>query len=218
MSDFSLPTSQQISEFHERGCLLLRGFYDLDLDVKPIQTSIHDIIGQVMKRHGLSDTRHIGSYTEFDDGYLDLIARNRAWGGEVYDAVKQIPAFGRLVSSPKNERLFRVLRPHSVPGLAAGGYGIRIDNPREERFRAPWHQEYPAQLRSLDGIVFWTPLVPIDTELGPVEGPGSSQSAVPVYTRPSPDRGACAPRKGERYTQQISRIAPLTALARCCYL
>src|SRR5439155_20329894 len=161
-------------------------------EIKPIQTEIHRIIGEVMKRHGVADRRRVFSHSEFDDGYLNLIALNRAWGGEVYDAVKQIPAFVRLVGSAKNERLFRALRPHSVPGVAAGGYGIRIDNPREERYGAPWHQEYPAQLRSIDGIVFWTPLVPITTELGPVAiCPGSHrEGAVPVHSRDPkhPDR------------------------------
>lgn len=78
--------------------------------------------------------------------YPRLIAKNHSWGGEVYDAVKQIPAFMRLVSNAANDEVFSVLRPGSVPGLAAGGYGIRIDNPGEEKFRAQWHQEFSSQL------------------------------------------------------------------------
>jgi ectoine hydroxylase-related dioxygenase (phytanoyl-CoA dioxygenase family) len=108
-----------------------------------------------------------------------------SWGGEIYDAVKQIPAFVRLVAHPAHEALMRALRENSVPGLAAGGYGIRIDNPHEDRFRAQWHQEYPAQLRSLDGLVFWSPLVPVTEALGPVQFcPGSHRMGpLPVYTK-----------------------------------
>src|SRR5690606_8599651 len=73
-------------------------------------------------------------------GYLALARANRAWGAEVYDAIKQIPAFMRLVSDVRNDEVFRALRPGSEPGLAAGGYGIRIDSPGEDKFRAPWHQ------------------------------------------------------------------------------
>jgi len=116
-------------------------------------------------------------------GYLALIAANRSWGGEVYDAVKQIPAFMALASSRRNVELFEKLRLGSVAGVAAGGFGIRIDNPNDEGFRALWHQEFPAQLRSIDGLVYWSDLLPITVDMGPVEiAEGSHiQGPVPVY-------------------------------------
>jgi hypothetical protein len=58
-----------------------------------------------------------------------MIALNRSFGSEVYDAIKQIPAFIRLLADDTHEDLFRQLRPGSFPAIAAGGYGIRIDNP-----------------------------------------------------------------------------------------
>lgn len=165
----ALPLSDDDRRRFERdGVLVLPGFYDAERDVEPVQRGIHAVIGEVMRRHGVPDTRAPWSPVTFDDGYLGLIAADRRWGGEVYDAVKQIPAFVRLVGHPDNEALMRALRPGCVPGLAAGGHGIRIDNPDEDRYRAHWHQEYPAQLRSLDGVVFWSPLLAITPELGPV--------------------------------------------------
>jgi hypothetical protein len=165
----ALPLSDDDRRRFERdGVLVLPGFYDAERDVEPVQRGIHAVIGEVMRRHGVPDTRAPWSPATFDDGYLGLIAADRRWGGEVYDAVKQIPAFVRLVGHPDNEALVRALRPGCVPGLAAGGHGIRIDNPDEDRYRAHWHQEYPAQLRSLDGVVFWSPLLAITPELGPV--------------------------------------------------
>jgi hypothetical protein len=161
-------TAAQIDEFRETGLLVLRDFYSPQLDIYPIQASIYEVIGQVMMRHGLADRREAFRGDNFDAGYADLLASDRTWAGEVYDAVKQIPAFVRLVAHPTNEALLRQLRPGSVPGLAAGGSGIRIDNPHEDRFRTHWHQEYPSQLRSLDGLVMWSPLVPITAAIGPV--------------------------------------------------
>lgn len=161
-------TPEQLDEFHRDGFVALRGFYDLERDIQPVQEGIHRLIGVVAERHGVTLTRPLFSPEAFDAGLLDLIAVNRAYGGEVYDAVKQIPAFVRLVADDRHEELMRALRPGSLPGIAAGGYGIRIDNPSEDKFRANWHQEYPAQLRSLDGIVLWSPLVPIIDALGPV--------------------------------------------------
>ena len=73
-----------------------------------------------------------------------------------------------------------------------------MDHPNEDKFRAFWHQEYPAQLRSINGIVFWSPLVDMSPEIGPVsflpkshlEGPlkvfqdfgSQGQSRVGAYT------------------------------------
>lgn len=184
MSDPELLTDSKIETFRAEGVLVLPGFYDLERWIRPVQYGIHQIIGQVMRRHGIDDKRPAFAADNFDAGFQDLIARNRSWGGEVYDAVKQIPAFIRLLAHSSNEQLMRILRPGCVPGVAAGGYGIRIDNPNEDRFRALWHQEYPAQLRSLNGIVFWSPLVPVALELGPVRFcPGShAEGPLPVVT------------------------------------
>lgn len=165
----SLLTTTQRATFADEGVLVLAGFYDLARDIQPVQRGIHDIVGQVMARHDLPDDRPAFVPDRFDSGYLDLIRRDRTLGAEIYDAVKQLPAFVRLVAHPDHERLMRELRPACVPGVAGGGSGIRIDNPGEDHFRALWHQEYPAQLRSLDGVVFWAPLVAVTPELGPVQ-------------------------------------------------
>jgi Phytanoyl-CoA dioxygenase (PhyH) len=157
----------QIDQFARDGYLILKEFYDLE-EVAQVCEGIYAVIGQVMRRHDLVDRRPKFSVDAFDAGYIDLIRGDRRLGSEVYDAVKYIPAFWRIVAHPVHAALITQLRPNSVPALAAAGCGIRIDNPAEDKFRALWHQEYPAQLRSLDGLVFWSPLVPITESLGPV--------------------------------------------------
>jgi len=181
----TLLDDAQRERFRQDGLLVLPGFYDPQRDVLSIQRGIHGIIGKLITREGLPIAHSVFSAETFDAGYQPLIAHDRRLGGEVYDAVKQIPAFMRLVADERNERLVHELRGTDLPGLAAGGYGIRIDNPSEERFRADWHQEYPAQLRSLDGVVFWSPLVPVDHDLGPVRFcPGSHRDGpVRVHLR-----------------------------------
>ncbi|MFC4861476.1 phytanoyl-CoA dioxygenase family protein [Pseudomonas sp. JS3066] len=165
-----LLSPAQCEAFQRDGLLIVPGFYDLERDILPIQRGIYDIIGLVIDKYRLPISRLPFSAETFDSGYQALIAANRAYGGEVYDAVKQIPAFVRLVAHPLHDCLFRELRgEQALPGVAAGGYGIRIDNPGEERFRANWHQEYPAQLRSLDGLVYWSPLLEVSEALGPVQ-------------------------------------------------
>ncbi len=161
--------SQQLDNFNEQGFLFIKSFYDLETEIYPIQHAIHKIIHLLIKKYALPIEQPEFTPDTFDAGYQDIISYDRKIGGEIYDAVKQIPAFIRLVASEKHEFLVSQLRETSLSGVAAMGYGIRIDNPREEKFMAPWHQEYLGQLRSLDGLTFWSPLVPIWPNLGPVE-------------------------------------------------
>ena len=216
MTEKKTLTPSQITEFQKSGFLVLEKFYHLDNNILPIQRGIYDIIGQIMARHGVNDQRKPFDPQFFDDGYLELISTDRSWGGEVYDAVKQIPSYLRLLSHPVHEALFIELRGKAIPGIAAGGYGIRIDNPREDKFRALWHQEYPAQLRSLDGLVFWSPLVAISENMGPVRlCPRSHrEGALPVEIA-----GADSGRTGayalqlheeEKSLEKYAEIAPLT--------
>jgi hypothetical protein len=137
--------------------------------VEPVQRGIHSLIGLLIEQHDQGIEHPPFSAEIFDAGYQELIAHDRALGGVVYDAVKQIPAFIRLVASARHEAVVCQLRGTDLAGVAGGGFGIRIDNPGEEKFRAGWHQDYPAQIRSLDGLVFWSSLVPMTLELGPVE-------------------------------------------------
>ena len=207
----------QRATFAEAGVLVLPGFFELARHIEPVQIGIHAVIGQVMARHGIADTRQARIPSEFDEGYLALIRRDRTLGAEIYDAVKQIPAFVRLVGHPAHEQLMRELRPGCIPGVAGGGSGIRIDNPGEDHFRALWHQEYPAQLRSVDGLVFWAPLVPVTPELGPVQFcPGSHLAgALPVHADQTSDpkrKGAYALslKDEEAVLSRYDRAEPLT--------
>lgn len=202
-------------QFSSDGYALTKAFYDYESEIRPIQVAIGDIIALVARKCGISAP--VATPEEaMTLGYPAVIAVDRKLGGEIYDAVKQIPEFIQLVAAPKNIALFKVLRPNSKPGIAAGGYGVRIDNPGEEKFRAPWHQEFPAQLRSLDGIVFWSPLLPVQRETGPVElCPGShKEGPIPVYEDDEGigKAGAYALRLDheDELLKKYSRIAPLT--------
>jgi hypothetical protein len=159
--------SLETAQFARDGYTIIRGFYDRETQIEPIREGIRRIVEALCRKYQVNAPT-LTADDAMGPGYRALIAKNRAWGAEVYDAVKQIPAFMRLVTDARNDELFSRLRPRSNPGLAAGGYGIRIDNPAEDKFRAPWHQEFPAQLRSADGVVFWSPLVSVAPELGPV--------------------------------------------------
>ncbi|MBX3509096.1 MAG: phytanoyl-CoA dioxygenase family protein [Parvibaculum sp.] len=205
-------SADAMHSFENDGFVLLPGFYDFESEIAPIQEGIRQIVELSARRHGLTvdcDTP-LAAMTR---GYMTLISTDRSIGSEIYDAVKQIPAFMRLVMDRRNEAVFKKLRAGSIPGIAAGGYGIRIDNPREHTFRAPWHQEFPAQLRSLDGIVFWSPLLAVQPEMGPVEIAGGShkEGIVPVFNE-SGD-GARQGAYGLRLDEEERRLAPYVRCA-----
>jgi hypothetical protein len=185
----TLLSAAQIAEFEKNGLLIFRRFYDVERDIRPIQRGVHKIIGLVIAKHGLKIVQSDFSEESFDSGYQELIKADRRYGGEVYDAVKQIPAFMRLVTDPRHEQLLCELRRTDTAGIAAAGYGIRIDNPGEERYRATWHQEYLGQLRSLDGLGFWTSLHHVDATLGAVEFClGSHKSGLLKVRESNPDQ------------------------------
>lgn len=201
-------TDEQVADFERDGVLHVPGFYDARRQIEPIQRAIHRVIGLLIARHGLPVDQAPFTPETFDSGYAQLIARDRAIGGEVYDAVKQIPAFVRLVACEAHAAVLRQLRRTELAGLAAGGYGIRIDNPGEERFRANWHQDYHAQLQSLDGLVFWSPLLSITPDLGPVEVCVGSHTLGPVRVHTVDPRNA---EKTGAYALTLENESELTA-------
>ena len=210
-----LLTEQQVEDFRRDGVLVLRSFYDRDAEIEPIQRCIHHLIGLLLTKYGLSIRQSAFSADAFDDGYQALIAHDRQIGGEIYDAIKNIPAFVRLAASGKHDELLAQLFGTEMPGIAHGGYGIRIDNPNEERYRAGWHQDYPAQLRSPEGLVFWSPLAAVTAEMGPVTFClGSHRDGmVPVHMKDprNPDKtGAYALRlqNEEQLVAKYSQVAP----------
>ncbi len=154
-------------ELNEKGFCKIPKFFSYEEEVKPIKLAINQITSLLAEKYLGRRSHHSGDEAFVGD-YLELIALKRSIGGVVYDAVKQIPEFANLVSSKKCVNLFKALRNTEIAGVCRGGDGIRIDNPNEDKFKAPWHQEYPVQYGSLYGFVFWSPLVEIDVDIGPV--------------------------------------------------
>jgi Phytanoyl-CoA dioxygenase (PhyH) len=212
----TILSKEQVSKFHAQGYLLLPDFYSLQ-SIKFVCQGIYKVIGQVMCMHGIEDHRPSFCMDSFDAGYNDLIRQNRKIGSQVYDAVKFIPEFWSLVADSVHSKLMQELRAGSIPAMAATGCGIRIDNPSEDQYRALWHQEYPAQLRSLDGLVFWSPLLPVTQDSGPVSiGIGSHKAGLlPVERLDSASgrSGAYALRlaREEQLIKNYTHIAPLTS-------
>lgn len=162
-------SKKQLNEFNDCGFLVIKNFYDYESEIKPIQYDIWRIIQVINNKYKIKSLNKTFNTNSFHHDLQNIISHKREYCGEIYDAVKQLTSFKRLVSSENNEKLFCLLRKTDLCGISLGGYGIRIDNPNEEKFRSLWHYEYRDQLRSTDGLVFWSPLVKITKDIGPVK-------------------------------------------------
>jgi hypothetical protein len=184
--------SMEVDTLAQDGFIVLRDFYSSGSEIRQIQLAIQRIVSYVCEQHGVevdSSTPELA----MGPAYTALYESNPIAAGQVYDAVKQIPEFVALTSDPRNAELFRLLRPGSDPAIAAGGSGIRIDRPGDSRYRAAWHQEFPAQLRSVDGLVFWSPLMEVTASVGPVVvAKGSHKEGCVPVRRASDSSGAYA--------------------------
>ena len=72
-----------------------------------------------------------------------------------------------MKSSEKVLNAIKALRGGCI-GIARNGFGIRIDDPQDVKYKTNWHQDYSGQLRSPGGVTLWSPLMDITPELGPV--------------------------------------------------
>lgn len=160
-------TDNQIKEFKSNGLLIIPNFYSETL-INEIREELYKIIWLTAAQKKINIRKPDFRPESFDSEFNQLIKIDREIGSIVYDAAKHLLSFHNLLSLEIHSLIMKQLRIDSMPAIASGGYGIRIDNPGEDKFRAYWHQEYPSQLRSLNGLVFWSPLVEITNEIGPV--------------------------------------------------
>jgi hypothetical protein len=160
-------SSELRATFERDGFVVLRGWLDVARDLAPLQRELGLLIEHAARACG---TRYEvpDDPAAFDRGYLALVADNPRVQPLVYDMAKNLVAFQRLIVSERLAGLFRALRRTELAGTAPGANGVRIDRPGDDRRLAPWHQEFQYQFRSLDGITFWIPLVPVTAEMGPV--------------------------------------------------
>jgi phytanoyl-CoA dioxygenase PhyH len=152
--------------FDRDGFVVFRGLLDVERDVRPLQADLGRLIQRAARV--LGEERAIpGDPDRFDDGFIELVARHPRTSGLVYDMAKALVSFQRLCVHEKIVGAFCALRGAEFCGSAEQMCGVRIDRP-DNRFRSPWHQEFPSLFRSLEGITFWTPLTPMTEEMGAV--------------------------------------------------
>jgi hypothetical protein len=188
-----------VERYDEDGVALFSGFLDVPTFFAPLWEQICAVLDLCRAECGLPASEG----EEFDGGLPELVAKHRPVAGKAYDAVRKLPAYYAIATSPEVWELVGRLIGTDLPGWYSQGSGIRMDHPGEDRFLSPWHQEYVFHLNSLDLLTLWIPLVPVDETVGSVIfAPGSQREGLlPVYLDD--------PLNTNRNSAQTSEIADL---------
>ncbi len=109
---------------------------------------------------GCSDAKHPGLKGDLHAKVLELARCDRTALGKVYDAMRKLQPFWALAGSDALGNAAAELLASQTLGIAFRGAGIRLDLPDEDKWRSPWHQEYPSQMSSPRGVVAWFPSFP----------------------------------------------------------
>jgi len=162
-------TKEELEQYNEDGIVYLESFYDLETEILPIQRDIYKIISLLIEQYKLPIKQNPFTVENFDSGLTEMVKNHRKVVGVLYDVVKKIPSYVRLSNSSKHDIVAKCLLGTEFFGFANRGYGMRMDNPNEDAYLTQWHQDYVSQLCSTKGIVLWSPLRNVTTEIGPVQ-------------------------------------------------
>lgn len=183
-------TKKDLDFFQDQGYLYIKNIWN-DNEVLPVLRDIHRIIALLLLRENIEYKQKEFNAIDFDDGLHNLLKKNRALGGVVYDAVKKIPSYIKLIADSRFETISKFLLGTDFVGFVARGWGLRLDHPNEDHYITQLHQEFASQICSPRGVVFWTPLREVCAEMGPVVFyPGSHKGGVyPIQIRGSGSYG-----------------------------
>jgi hypothetical protein len=213
------PDANEAEFFRTHGYLYVEKFYDRTTEIEPILKDIYRLIGLIFESHHIPLRRGPYSLEEFDEGLQVLVRNHRPIAGILFDALKKLPSYVRLACAEKHERYSKALLRTSFVGFANRGYGIRMDNPREDEYSTQLHQEYVSNLSSQNAAVLWSPLRDVTDALGPMTiCPGSHTSGVFTIVKAAEgSRGLVI--KGEaEIAKRFPRISPIVHVGDCIFL
>jgi ectoine hydroxylase-related dioxygenase (phytanoyl-CoA dioxygenase family) len=167
--------------FGEYGCFIAKNFFNAS-QFEPVY---RDIARLIQLRTAFANAQNLKpsekplhKVSRFDDGFIELCNEDRRHGSIIYDACRRLTPVNTLSADPKLNRLSGLLMQSET--LMTYPYKpIRIDHPNEEKYLFLWHQDYPYNQDSTDGIVYWIPLQDVDDENGCLEiAPGSHKEGI----------------------------------------
>lgn len=153
-------------QFDREGWLLIKGFYSF-AEIKAVCDYVNHLIELKSQDLGLPTRPDREEGIRIDE-YLAICKVNRAKGGEIYKACRNILALHRMAVSQRTTELTSFLMKtdfvNSNPFTA-----LRIDQKDEEKYLFEWHQDYPYTQGSVDGVVIWGNLTDLPLSHGGIK-------------------------------------------------
>jgi ectoine hydroxylase-related dioxygenase (phytanoyl-CoA dioxygenase family) len=154
--------------FHDNGYLIVKNFYDKKT-IYQIKKDIYEISWEIYKKFNQSFKPKKFWADNFDEIVLRAKKENiKEVTSAVYDSCKKITGFYKLMGDRKLHNIAEELMGSKRIGILPKGFGMRIDYPNDEYYKARLHQDYTSQLGSPNGIVFYTSLGNVTKKNGAV--------------------------------------------------
>ncbi|MEY2431399.1 MAG: hypothetical protein QOC92_1124 [Acidimicrobiaceae bacterium] len=166
--------SSQLTEFRERGAILLEGLFSPD-EIERVRADAKQVFAAQLRRHGLLQSGD-ASEAAFEAALFELFARHF---DDFVNCGKQIQHLVSLHRLSLDARIMAVLEDFGIrfPNINTRPV-LYFNHPRLAKAEVYWrvfpHQDWRSMQGSLDGVVIWVPLADTDVALGAIEvAPGS---------------------------------------------
>ena len=157
--------------YRKQGVVRLRNLLDEEL-LDSCKKSILSLIHQRMKYRGKATSNE----ESLDEAFNRLCEEDRKLGGEIYDHVRDLPDYYRILLHPSLMTWVTRFLPGSMVQIPFDLCLFHIHRPHEDRFAYEWHQDYTYNLLSINAVTVWLPLTDVTEEMGALHlVPGSHQ-------------------------------------------
>ena len=160
-------TEEQLSDFKTLGYAYLENYVSKSF-LDSLRATISEWSAAYAAEFGFGTLATSSSPDQFDDALLTLRKKDVAGAGRVYDAIKKMPLFMQWACDQRHVELARQFLDTENVGVASRGWGMRIDYPHDTKHKTQLHQDIVSQLCGPRGVVIWSPLRDVTSDMGPV--------------------------------------------------
>jgi ectoine hydroxylase-related dioxygenase (phytanoyl-CoA dioxygenase family) len=147
--------------FNEHGVMVVRNVVPLE-----IIRSFRDNIKRLILARFASVHQSVDENLDLDALFNQLCARDRRFGGEIYDYVRDLPDFYRMVHADPLKIVIGRLLNNTLLQCPFDLSLFHISRPNEPKYSYSWHQDYTYNLMSRSTVTVWMPLTDTGNDLG----------------------------------------------------
>ncbi len=167
-----LPSQEAIerakSLYQSLGCFVARRFFSA-VDYLPLENALRFLISTRLRLSNITSYKING---RFDDGFIELVNHARLEQDVIFRACLRLLPMKILAVDPRILEVTRSLIPSDLL-MSSNFMPIKSDLPHSYSGVFPWHQDYPPQMDSSDGLIFWCPIQSVAADMTLLLAPGS---------------------------------------------